>query len=102
MIFCGLAVHKAVGTASALGLLIALPGAVVYLATGQDETGLPYGSLGYVNVPACVVIAVVSAMTAPLGVRAAHAMPVGILRRVFAVFMVLIAAHMMAGVPGDG
>ncbi|MFN3493270.1 MAG: sulfite exporter TauE/SafE family protein, partial [Hydrogenophaga sp.] len=49
---------------------------------------------GYIFVPALVVIASVSVFMAPVGVRAAHALPVKSLRRVFAGILYLLAVYM--------
>ena len=57
--------------------------------------GLPAGSLGYISLPALVVIATASVIMAPLGVRAAHALPVKSLKRVFASILYVLAAYML-------
>ena len=58
-------------------------------------SGLPAGSVGYIYVPALVVIASASVLMAPLGVRAAHALPIATLRRVFAGILYALAAYML-------
>ncbi|MCY1558562.1 hypothetical protein D9M68_955090 [compost metagenome] len=58
-------------------------------------TGLPTGSLGYVFLPALLVIAIASVLMAPLGVKAAHALPVKSLKRVFASILYVLAAYML-------
>jgi uncharacterized protein len=56
---------------------------------------LPAGSLGYVFLPALVVIAMVSVLMAPVGVKAAHALPVKSLKRAFAGILYLLSAYML-------
>jgi uncharacterized membrane protein YfcA len=91
MTLCGRSIHRAIATASGIGTLIAIPSAVGFAIIGLRESGLPWGSLGYVNMPATVAIASMSILTAPLGVAAAHSLRPDILKRVFGVYLVFIA-----------
>ncbi len=94
MVWCNVAVHSAVGTSAALGFPIALTNALGYAIAGQGLPNLPEGSLGYIYLPALLVIAIASVLTAPYGVKAAHALPVAKLKRVFAIVLYLLAAYM--------
>jgi len=94
MTWCNVAMHNAVATSAALGFPIALANAVGYIVAGQSVAGLPEGAFGYVFVPALVVIASASVLMAPLGVKAAHALPVRQLKRVFAGILYVLAAYM--------
>lgn len=94
MTLCGRSIHRAVGTASGVGTLIAVPSAIGFAILGLQTPGLPWGSLGYVNLPATLAIASMSILTAPLGVAAAHSMPPGLLRRVFGIYLVVISVVM--------
>ncbi|MDP2264275.1 MAG: sulfite exporter TauE/SafE family protein [Hydrogenophaga sp.] len=95
MTWCNVVIHSAVGTSAALGFPIALSNAVGYVVAGQGVAGLPPGSLGYIFLPALAVIATASVLMAPLGVKAAHAMPVQSLKRVFAGLLYVLAAYML-------
>jgi uncharacterized membrane protein YfcA len=95
MTWCNVLIHQAVATSAALGLPIALANTVGYVVAGQGVDGLPPGSVGYVFVPALVVIAAASVLMAPWGVKAAHALPVKSLKRVFASVLYLLAAYMV-------
>lgn len=95
MTWCNVAIHQAVATSAALGLPIALANTLGYVVAGQGVAGLPAGSVGYVFVPALLVIAAASVLMAPLGVKAAHALPVKSLKRVFASVLYLLAAYMV-------
>jgi uncharacterized membrane protein YfcA len=95
MTWCNVAIHNAVATSAALGFPIALANALGYIVSGQGVAGLPAGSLGYVFLPALLVIAIASVLMAPLGVRAAHALPVKSLKRVFAGLLYMLAAYML-------
>ena len=95
MTWCNVAVHNAVATSAALGFPIALANALGYIVAGQSVQGMPQGSLGYIFLPALAVIACASVLMAPLGVRAAHALPVKQLKRVFAFVLYALAAYML-------
>lgn len=91
----GFPMPRAAGTGSALGMFIAIPGALFYMMTGilHHETLPPY-SLGYVNLLAVGIIIPVSVLTAPLGVQAAHNLSRDMLRRVFAVVLLIVSVRM--------
>ena len=95
MTWCNVPIHNAVATSAALGFPIALANAAGYVVSGQGVANLPPNSVGYIYVPALVVIACASVLMAPLGVRAAHALPIASLKRVFAGILYLLAAYML-------
>ncbi len=95
MVWCNVAMHNAVATSAALGFPIAVANVAGYVVSGLGVTDLPAGSLGYLWLPALAVIAVCSVFTAPLGARAAHALPVAALKKVFAGVLYLLAAYML-------
>jgi uncharacterized protein len=95
MTWCNVAIHNAVATSAALGFPIALANTVGYVLAGQGLSERPDVSLGYVYLPALLVIATASVLMAPLGVKAAHALPVKSLKRVFAGVLYLLAAYML-------
>lgn len=95
MTWCNVAMHNAVATSAALGFPIALANVVGYVLSGQTVPNLPPASLGYIWLPALAVIAVFSVLTAPLGARAAHSLPVKKLKRIFASILYLLAAYML-------
>jgi uncharacterized membrane protein YfcA len=95
MTWCNVAIHNAVATSAALGFPIAVANVVGYIISGQSVQNLPAGSFGYIWLPALAVIAVASFFTAPLGAKAAHALPVGKLKRVFASILYVLAAYML-------
>ncbi|MBX3609802.1 MAG: sulfite exporter TauE/SafE family protein [Hydrogenophaga sp.] len=95
MTWCNVPIHNAVATSAALGFPIALANAVGYVISGQSAQNLPDGAIGYIYLPALVVIASVSVLMAPVGVKAAHALPVKLLKRVFACILYMLAAYML-------
>jgi uncharacterized membrane protein YfcA len=86
---------NAVATSAALGFPIALANAAGYAISGQGVAGLPSWSFGYIWLPALVVVASCSVLTAPLGARMAHSLPVAQLKRVFAAVLYVLAAYML-------
>lgn len=94
MTWCGVRIHHAVATSAALGFPIALAGTVANVFYGWGEPGLPDYSLGFVYLPALLIIVAASVATAPLGARTAHKMPVRRLQKVFAVILYALAAYM--------
>jgi uncharacterized membrane protein YfcA len=95
MSWCNVKMHNAVATSAALGFPIALAGTLSNVYFGWREPGLPPYSLGYIYVPALLVIAAASVLMAPLGARAAHRMPVVKLKRIFAIILYLLASYML-------
>ena len=95
MTWCNVAMHNAVATSAGLGFPIALANVAGYIVSGQSAQDLPAGSFGYVWLPALAVIALASVCTAPLGARAAHALPVKRLKRIFATILYGLAAYML-------
>jgi uncharacterized membrane protein YfcA len=56
---------------------------------------LPPGALGYIYLPALLVISLASVTTAPLGAKTAHSLPVKSLKKVFALVLYALAAYML-------
>jgi uncharacterized membrane protein YfcA len=95
MTWCNVVIHNAVATSAALGFPIALANALGYVFAGQGVQNLPPASMGYIYLPALIVIACMSVLMAPVGVKAAHALPVKSLKRVFAGILYLLASYML-------
>ena len=91
----GVAIHRAVATAAGFGVTIALPSVAGFLLLTIDPAHRPPLTFGAVNLVAFAVVVAMTLITAPLGVRLAHAMDPGPLRRVFAVFLTLVALNML-------
>ncbi len=94
MTLFGIPIHRAVGTAAGLGLIIAVPGVIGFMIGGIDATGLPPFSIGYVNWLGFALIVPTTVLSVPLGARLAHAMDPQPLRMAFAVFLGITAVRM--------
>ncbi|MEJ2638537.1 MAG: sulfite exporter TauE/SafE family protein [Desulfosarcinaceae bacterium] len=97
MVWCNLSMHDAIGTASAIGFPIAIAGTVGYIVNGLGVADLPRLSLGYVYIPALLGIVCISVLTAPLGARLAHSLPVDRLKKIFALLLYVVATRMLWG-----
>jgi uncharacterized membrane protein YfcA len=91
----GATMHAAVGTSAAIGVAIAVSGTLGFIISGWGETGLPPLSLGYINLVALVLVAVLAAACAPLGEALAHRLDQKTLKYVFAAFLVLVGLNML-------
>ena len=90
----GIGMHSAVGVSSALGFFISLSGGIGYSINGLSETGLPWGALGYVHIPALVIIMITAVLFAPYGVKLAHKLTEKRLKLVFGLAMLIIGMGM--------
>lgn len=97
LVWCNRPLPRAVATAAACGLPVALAGAAGFAVAGWNHAALPAWSSGYIHWPAVLGIAAAGMLTAPLGARLAHALPTRTLRRIFAVFLGIAAARILAG-----
>ncbi|HEY0847068.1 MAG TPA: sulfite exporter TauE/SafE family protein [Noviherbaspirillum sp.] len=94
MTWCNVKIHNAVATSAALGFPIALAGTLSNIYFGMKEEGLPAGSLGFIYLPALLVISLASVTTAPFGAKTAHNLPVKTLKKIFAFILFALAAYM--------
>ncbi len=91
----GATMHAAVGTSAAIGVAIAISGTLGFIISGWGASGLPPLSLGYINLLALVLIAVLAAAFAPLGAALAHRLDQKTLKYVFAAFLVAVGLNML-------
>ena len=101
MTFYGRPIHQAVATSSALAVLISIPGALGYVYAGWPAAArfpdvaalqLPF-ALGYVSLIGAVLVMPLSLLTAPLGVRAAHAMSKRTLEMAFGTYLFIVGSR---------
>jgi uncharacterized membrane protein YfcA len=88
-------IHRAVATAAGFGIVIAVPSVIGFLFVTLDPATRPPLTIGAVNLVAFVLVIAMTLITAPIGARLAHAMDPKPLKRVFAVFLVLVALNML-------
>lgn len=91
----GATMHAAVGTSAAVGVAIAISGTLGFIISGWGAGGLPPLSLGYINLVAMVLVAVLAALFAPLGAALAHRLDQKTLKYVFAAFLIVVGLNML-------
>jgi len=91
-------IKKAIGTSAAIGFPIAVAGTLGYLLNGWNATYRHDYLFGFIYLPAVVLISLMSYFTAPLGARLAHRLPVAVLKKVFALFLVVLGVKMLLSV----
>ncbi len=94
-LWCNVKMPRAIGTSAAIGMPIAISGMVGYMWNGWGQPGLPAGSLGYVYLPALLGIVLASVVTATFGARMAHRLPVRLLKKGFALLLLLLGVRML-------
>ena len=95
MVAFGTPIHRAVGTSAALGVAIAVSGALGYIYSGWGVVGVPPLSIGYINLVALVLVAVLAALCAPWGAALAHRLDQKTLKYIFAAFLTLVGLNML-------
>lgn len=91
----GVVMQKAVGTSAACGLPIAIAGALGFMIFGmQTEINVP-NTLGFIHVYAFIGISVMSFFTAKLGAKTAHALSPAMLKKCFAVLLVIVGTFFL-------
>ena len=87
--------HKAVGTASAIGLIISLPGALTMLLLGSTPSDAPAGTIGLINIIGFLCIVPLTVIFAPVGVSIATKLDAAKLKKVFAVVLLITGVRML-------
>ncbi|MFK7869463.1 MAG: sulfite exporter TauE/SafE family protein [Roseobacter sp.] len=88
-------IHKAVGTAAGFGLLIAVPSVAGFMLLILPAEVRPPLTVGSVNLVAFAIVISMTLISAPWGARLAHALHPTPLRRIFGVFLMLVAVNMI-------
>ena len=93
--FFSVDIKKAIGCASASGIVIALFGSIGYISTGSQDLALSHGFAGFVYLPALLGIVCTSWFTARLGAKATQYLPVATIKKVFALLLVVMAMKLL-------
>ena len=91
-------IKKAIGTSAAVGFPIAVSGTLGYLINGWGTSYNEDYLFGFIYLPAVICISAISYFTAPWGAKLAHKLPVPILKKVFAVFLILLSVKMLTSI----
>ena len=93
--FFSVDMKKAIGCASACGIVIALFGSIGYISAGAQHLALTDGFAGFVYLPALAGIVCTSWFSAPLGAKATQTLPVATIKKIFALLLVVMAVNML-------
>ncbi len=94
MVLCDQPMKRAVGTAAAIGFVIAIVGTIGFVIAGWGDEALPPWSLGYVSGLGFAIIVPTTVVLAPIGARVAHSVDVLLLKRIFALFLLATSIKM--------
>ena len=95
LVWCNVPLRNAIGTSAAIGFPVAIGGTVGYVFTGSSISGLPAHSVGFIYLPALLWISLASIITAPLGAKATHSLKTGMLRKLFALLLLVLATKLL-------
>lgn len=98
MTLAGRPMHQAIGTSAGFGVAVAAPGVAGFIYSGWNAAGLPPLSLGYVNGPAFIAMALMAAVSAPMGARLAHRVDAGLLSKLFGLYVLIAALSLIKDV----
>ncbi len=91
-------IHKAIGTAAALGLFIAVPATLGLAFSGFNIPNRPPMSIGYVNLIAFFIMFPLTVFFAPVGVKLAHRINQRALKSIFGVFLIITSIKMLSSI----
>lgn len=90
----------AIGAGSVFNLVVALPAVAAFIFGGIGVAGRPPGSLGHIGLLPLALLVVPALLAAPPAAGLARRLPVPLLRRLFAVCLLAIAARMVMRLAG--
>ena len=88
----GYDIRKSIGTAAAVGFLIAVTGTVTMITGGKiiDNVNTPY-SVGYINLLGFAVFVPVTMVMARVGAKVVHKIDKKLLSKIFGIFLILVS-----------
>lgn len=99
LVWNNISMHQAIATSTVVSLPVAIAGTIGYIVAGSGAEDLPAYSSGFIYWPAFFGIVLASYFTAPIGAKLAHKLPVKVLKRGFAVFLMALAIKMLFFTP---
>ena len=93
--FFGYSINTAIGSAAAIGFLIALFGTIGFLITGSFlETNLPL-SIGFLNIPAFLIFIPITTFMARIGAKTVHKIDKNKISKILGIFLFVIACKFL-------
>jgi len=88
-------IKKATGTSAAIGFPLVVSGTIGYMINGWSATDLEALTIGYVYIPAVLLISISSAITVRFGVKTAYLLPSKTLKKLFSLLLVGLSIKML-------
>lgn len=93
--FFGYSINRAIGSAAAIGFLIAIFGTFGFLISGNIlKTNIPL-SVGFLNIPAFLIFIPITTFMARIGARTVHAIDKNKISKYFGIFLLIIATKFL-------
>ena len=93
--FFGYSINNAIGSAAAIGFLIALFGAIGFLVSGSYlDVNLPW-SVGFLNIPAFLIFIPITAFMARIGAKTVHKIDKRRISKYFGIFLIVIGSKFL-------
>ena len=93
--FFGYSINNAIGSAAAIGFLIALFGAIGFFVSGSIlKTNLPL-SIGFLNIPAFLIFIPITTFMARIGARTVHRIDKNKISKFFGIFLIVIGLRFL-------
>ncbi len=89
-------IKPAIGSASFCGSIIAIAATLVFVLSGGKLTNAPNYSVGYVYLPAALGVVLTSGVTARFGAYLVMRLPVPLLKKIFALFLICVGGKMLS------
>ena len=95
LLWCNYQIRNAVAISSACSIPIALVATITFIIASLDNSDVFVNSIGYLYWPAAFIIMIMTIFFAPIGAYLAHHLPVEILKRSFAILLMLVGIKML-------
>ena len=93
--FFGYPINQAIGSAAAIGFLIALSGAIGFLISGSFlNVNLPL-SIGFINIPAFLIFIPITTIMAKVGANTVHKISKNEINKLFGIFLLIVASKFL-------
>ena len=89
--FFGYSINKAIGSAAAIGFLIALFGAIGFLISGSFLNSSLPSSIGFINIPAFLIFIPITTFMARIGAKTVHSIDKNKISKFFGIFLLVVS-----------
>ena len=92
--FFGFSINRAIGSAAAVGFLIATTASIGFVITGNyKEINVPL-SIGFINIPTFLIFVPITIFMAKLGARTVHNIDKKLITKLFGLFNLLVSTRL--------